>query len=417
MDVQRTDFTARKKRRRNLLIGAALLGLGLVMASLRFLKPSAPTVEKSEVWIDTVKQGTLNVRVRGVGTLTPEDQRWLTARTGGRVEKLVLLPGASLQPGTLLMELSNPELEQELRNAALQLTAAESEFANLEAELEGQLLELKSGLASVEANTKIADLEATVNKELFAEGLVAELTLKQSILRAEQLATQLEIEKQRIASRQNAIEKQLAARRVNVEQEQQRYELVQSQVQQLQVRASDHGILQRVPVVEGTQVSAGQNLAQVANPTRLKAVVRIPETQAKDVQIGLKAVIDTRNGVVEGEVMRIDPTVENGTVNVDLRILGDLPRGARPDLSIEGSIELTSLPNVIYVGRPSFARENGVATIFRLVAASNLAERVSVRFGRSSVTDIVVEEGLQPGDRVILSDTSAWDRFDRLKIN
>ncbi|MDX2110152.1 MAG: HlyD family efflux transporter periplasmic adaptor subunit [Verrucomicrobiota bacterium] len=416
MDVVRQDIAAKKRRKRILWTVTAVVIVVGGFLGLKLVKPAAPTVERSTVWIDTVKKGTLAVRVRGVGTLTPEDQRWITARTAGRVEKLVILPGAKLEPGTLILELSNPELDQQNRNAALQLTAAESEYANLEAELQGRVLELQSTIAGVEADYKSAKLEAEVNEALYKEGLVAELTLKQSRLQAERLEAQLAIEKRRLASQENAVIKQLAAREVNVQQERERFNLVKGQVEQLKVRAVDRGILQRLPVVEGEQVTAGQNLAQVANPTRLKAVVRVPETQAKDVQIGQQALIDTRNGTITGEVMRVDPTVENGTVNVDVRLTAELPRGARPDLTIEGSIDLESLADVLYVGRPAFAREHGSVSIFRLSGSSNLAERTSVTFGRSSVTEIEVKSGLSVGDRVILSDTTQWDRFERIQV-
>jgi len=394
-----------------------LLGGGLLYFASTRLGPAIPKVDRDSVWLDTVQQGPLDLSVRGIGTLQPIEVRWLTARTDGRVEKLIKLPGALVEPGTVLLEMSNPELQQQLTNAELQLRAAEADFANLEAELESRLLERRSSLARMQADYESASLEAEVNRELYDEGLVAELTMKKSALAAKQFSTQFELEKQRLDFQKNSIDKQLAAKRVAVEQERERFNLLQSQVRQLTVKAHMKGVLQRLPVEEGQQVSAGQNLAQVSDPTQLKAVVRIPETQARDVTHGQKTEIDTRNGVMEGEVMRVSPTVENGTVDVEIALTGELPKGARPDLTVEGTIHLAQLDDVTYVGRPAFGRENGKAGMFKIDPETGEAVRVPVSFGKCSVTAIEIRQGLRPGDQVILSDTSSWDEFDRIQLN
>lgn len=415
MDIIRTDIRQRKRKRQLLIAGVMLVILGGLVALLSS-EPALPKVDREAVWVDTVEEGALELRVRGIGSLQPVEVRWLTARTNGRVEQLVRLPGAAIEPGDVILHLSNPELQQELTQGRLQLRVAEADYANLQAELENRLLEQRSNLARVEASFESAQLEAEVNQELFAEGLVAALTARQSDLAARQFATQLELEKQRLASLRNAVDKQLAARRVSVEQEQERFNLLQSQVEQLTLRATMKGILQRLPVVEGEQVSAGQNLAQVSDPLKLKAVIRIPETQARDVVNGQKAEIDTRNGLVTGNVLRVSPTVENGTVDVEISLPGELPRGARPDLTVEGAIKLAELEDVVHVGRPAFAGENASVGMFKLETGGATAVRVPVLFGPSSVTRIVVREGLQAGDQVILSDTSKWDEFDRIQL-
>lgn len=417
MDIARPNLAHRKRRRLIFIVAGTVILLAALTWVTALVGPAAPRVARDSVWIDTVRRGPLQLKVRGVGTLVPEDQRWLTARTTGRVETLDLLPGAALEEGSLILTLSNPELDQGASAARLQLTAAEAQFANTQAELEGGLLALQSILSQTEAAGQAARLEAEVNEALFAEGLVAELTLKKSRLAAGQLQTQYEIEQRRLEFQTNAMEKQLAAGRLTVEESRQRYELVKSQVEQLRVRAPGAGVLQRLLVTEGEQVTAGQNLAQVANPSRLKAIIRIPETQAKDIQAGQPASIDTRNGLIAGLVRRVNPTVENGTVDVEIRLTGALPKGARPDLTVEGSIELENLPDVLFVGRPAFSRENSAMTLFRIVPGGHLAHRIPVAFGRSSVTEIEIRSGLEAGDRVVLSDTSQYEKYDQLRLN
>ena len=417
MDVERPDLKRKKRRRRvaqAIVTGVVVVAIAIGLSTL---KPAAPRVDRNSVWVGTVDRGTMLRQVRGVGSLVPEEIRWIAARTSGRIERILKLPGSWVEPDTVIMELSNPELLQEAQNSELQLKAAEALYISFKVQLEGDLLQLKSALAQLEAEFRQAALAAKINEELFAEGLVAELPFKQSQLRSQQLATQHELEMQRLAFRQESIEPQLAAQRSNVDQHQARSALLSSQVKGLTVRAGFSGVLQRLSVEEGMQINPGESLAQVANPKKLKAVIRVPEYQAKDVQIGQVAEIDTRTAVVKGKVVRVEPNVENGTVAVDVFLPGELPKGSRPDLTVEGRIELEVLTDVVFMGRPAFGRADSSASIFRFRPDSEEAERTQVNFGRTSVSTIEIVSGLSPGDRVILSDTSEWDDYDRIRVN
>lgn len=417
MDIVRSDLK-KKKQRRNIIMGiVGFLVLVVVGFFLFSMDPAAPSVDRSSVWIGEVKRGPLEVNVRGIGTLVPEDLRWITAQTNGSVEEIFILPGAAVEPETVILQLGNPELEQSFRNAELQLASAEAQLANQRVREEDSLLEMEYQLAQLEASFENAKLDVRVNEELFAEGLVAERDLLRSQLSKEQLERQTEIMRRRLDTRRQQVEQNLAPALASVDQEKERVALLRQQVADLSVRAGLTGILQRLPLEEGQQVTTGTQLAQVADPTRLKAVVRIPETQAKDVQIGQEATIDTRNGTVKGRVARVNPTVVAGTVDVDVSITGELPRGARADLTVEGIISLASLDDVLFVGRSSSARENGTMGIFRLGPDGNTAERTQVVFGKSSVSEIQVISGLSVGDRIILSDTSQYDDNDRLRLN
>lgn len=416
MDVQRSDVAARKRRKRILVGAITVLVVGAAFFFVSRLGPAAPRVERSTVWIDEVKRGPLIVKVRGIGTLVPENLRWLTAQTDGRVERIHILPGAPVDEDTVILELSNPELQQSLRNAELQLASSQAQLANQRGREEDTLLEMEYQLAQLRATFEKAKLEESVNEELFAEGLVAERDLKRSRLDAEQLEIQTEILSRRLDNRRVQVEQNLAPAIAAVHQDEERVSLYAQQVEELTVRAGTEGILQRLPLEEGQQVRSGEQLAQVADPTKLKATVRIPETQAKDILIGQPAEVDTRNGIIQGEVARINPTVSGGTVDVDIRLLSELPRGARPDLTVEGSIVLENLSDVVYVGRPAYGREHSTVGMFRLETDGTIANRTPVEFGRSSVSEIEVRRGLQPGDRVILSDTSQYDDNDRLRI-
>ena len=406
MDILRSDLK-KKKRRRQILTGGGIITALLIVGALLFTRgPAAPSMDRSSVWIGEVQRGPLEVNVRGIGTLVPEDMRWLTAQTNGSVEEIRILPGAVVQPDTIILELGNPELEQNLRNAELQLASAQAQLANQRVREEDSILELEYQLAQLESNLQSARLDVRVNEELFAEGLVAGRDLMRSQLSEQQLEKQTEIMENRLGSRRSQMEQNLSPALTAVSQEEERVARLRRQVDDLHVKAGLSGVLQRLPLEEGQQVTTGTQLAQVANPSRLKAVIRIPETQAKDIQIGQNALIDTRNGVVGGEVARVNPTVVGGTVDVDVRITGELPKGARADLTVEGSIQLASMDNVLFIGRPSFARENGTVGIFRLSPDGSMAERTSVTFGKSSVSEIQVIEGLREGDRVILSNTT-----------
>ncbi len=417
MDIVRSDLK-QKKRRRQITYG--LIGAIVLVTALFFLfrmGPAAPAVERSSVWIGEVKRGPLEVNVRGIGTLVPEDLRWITAQTNGSVEEIFILPGAAVQPDTVILQLGNPELQQNMRNAELQLASAEAQLANQRVREEDSLLEMEYQLAQLEASWENAKLDVRVNEELFSEGLVAERDLLRSRLSQEQLQRQTEILQRRLSTRRQQVEQNLAPALAIVAQEEERVALLTQQVGDLSVKAGIMGVLQRLPLEEGQQVSTGTQLAQVADPTRLKAVVRIPETQAKDIQIGQPSLIDTRNGTVEGVVARVNPTVVGGTVDVDVRITGPLPRGARADLTVEGIVNLASLSDVLFVGRSSAARENGTMGIFRLTPDGAMAVRTQVTFGKSSVSEIQVINGLAVGDRIILSDTSQYDDNDRLRLN
>jgi HlyD family secretion protein len=417
MDIQRSNSSARKRRRRLFVVLAVVALLVAVGASFFLIQPAAPSVKRDSVWIGEVQRGPLEVKVAGFGTFVPEDQRWITAQTSGTVERIILLPGAAVAPSSVIMELSNPELRQSLRNAELELASAQARLANERAREEDALLEMEFQLAQLVANFENAALDVRVNEELFAEGLVAERDLLRSRVGKEQWDRQRSILQRRLESRRGQIEQNLGPAIANVSQQEERVTLLTRQVDELKVRAGLNGVLQRLPLEEGEQVATGTQLAQVADPTRLKVVIRIAETQAKDLQIGQSASIDNRNGTARAEVMRIDPAVEGGQVNVDLRILGDLPSGARADQTVEGEIELENLPNVVFMRRPSVAREFSTVGLFVLDASGSMAERRQIAFGRGSASEIEVRSGLQPGERVILSDTSQWDDNERLRLN
>lgn len=419
MDIQRPASVARKKKIRQ--IGFATAGLvvvGLVSVFLARLQPAAPTVERATVWVDTVKRGDVPRQVRGLGTLVPVDEarRWIPASTQGRVERIVIRPGAIVKPDTIILELSDPQAQQLLLDAEQQLKAVEADMASLEAQLQAESLNQRSAAATVEADFEQARLEKEVNEDLAKDGLVSALVLKQSTVRAESLATRNKIEQQRVKVAESNIRAQLEAQRARIDQLRSLYNLRREQADQLTVRAGMHGVLEQVPVEVGQQVAPGANLARVADPTRLKAELRIAETQARDLTIGQVATVDTRNGFIPGKVIRIDPAAQNGTVTVDVALEGELPRGARPDLSVDGTVELELLDDVLYVGRPAFGQEQSTVGLFKLDPVSGEASRIQVQLGRSSVNTIEILGGLAEGDQVVLSDMSAWDQFERIRL-
>ena len=417
MDIKRPDQSKARRRRRIILgvVGAIVL-TGITVALAR-LKPAAPTVELRSVWIDTVKRGPMVRQVRGTGTLVPEEIRWIAARTQGHVDRIVLRPGAVVEPDSVLLVLSNPDVEQAAAAAESQLKAAEAELVNLEVQLRSGVLAAESAAASAQASFEQSKLRAEVNVQLFKDGLVSSLEMRLSEVTAQHAATANEIEKKRFAFSKDSIAPQLAVKAAQVDRLRAEARLRRDEVNALAVRAGMKGVLQVLPVEVGAQVQPGANLARVADPTRLKAQVHIAETQAKDILIGQVAQIDTRNGIVEGHVVRVDPSVQNGTVTVDVTLDGELPKGARPDLSVDGVVELERLENVIFVGRPAFGQERSVVKIFKLDPDGLYAMRSPVQLGRSSVSNIEIVEGLQPGDRVILSDMSQYDANDRVKLN
>jgi HlyD family secretion protein len=417
MDVERKFAGRRRRIRRTLYALGALSVLGTITMGLSRLERALPTVQQSAVWVDTVKRGQMIRQVRGPGTLVPEEILWIPAATQGRVERILVQPGAMVQPTSVLLELSNPELELEALDAKLQLGAAEADYTDLEVRLASQLLEQKARAASVRAEYTQAKLRADAEEELAREGLISELTRKINSSMLEELASRHAIEQDRLDIGSGSIQAQLAAQRARIEQLRALYQLRQRQLHSLQVRAGTTGIVQEMLVEVGQQLAPGTNLARVANPEKLKARLRIPQTQVQDVRIGQKATIDTWNDLIAGRVTRIDPAVREGTVTVDVALEEALPKGARPDLNVDGTIEIERLDDALYVGRPAYGQEDATLGLFKLTEAGQVAVRVPVRFGRSSVHTIEIQEGLEAGDEVILSDMSAWDAFDRVQLN
>lgn len=416
MDVARPSQAKAKARKRLLLIGGAVVALALITFVLSRLKPAVPTVERNMVWTGTVERGEMLRQVRGLGTLVPEDIRWLAARTSGRVDRIVLRPGATVTPDSLILVLSNPDVERAASEADSLLKGAEAELVNRKVDLQSGVLAAEASAAQAKAQYEISKLTAEVNKELSQKGLVTALDLRKSIVTSEQLGTAATIEQKRYIFARDSVSSQLAVKQAEVERLRALARIRHDELDALHIRAGMAGVLQLLPVEVGSQVAPGTNLARVANPNHLKAEIRIAETQARDIQIGQISSIDTRNGVVEGRVTRIDPSVQNGTVTVDITLNGKLPRGARPDLSVDGTIELERLPDVIHVGRPAFGQENSKVSLFKLEPGSDYADRIPVELGRSSVSAIEILQGLQPGDKIILSDMSQWDTADRIKL-
>jgi len=416
LDIQRPSQAGRKRLIRFAYAGGGLLAILVITLGLSRLKPAAPSVERGSVWIDTVRRGPMLRQVRGLGTLVPEEARWIPALSEGRVEKILVQPGTSVKRDTVVLELSNPELDLEALDTAWQLKAAEAEAVNLKVRLESQRLDQVAATATVEANQKQAQLQADADQALSGEGLVSDINLKISQSRASEMTTRLEIDKKRLEINSEAIAAQLAVQEARLEQLRALSALKRRQVDALRVRAGIDGVLSQLPVEVGQQIAIGAILAKVTVPGRLKAELRIAETQAKDIMLEQVASIDTRNGIVPGHVIRIDPAVQNGTVKVDVALEGTLPKGARPDLSVDGTIELERLADVLQVGRPAFGQEQSTVGLFRL-QGSGEASRVQVKLGRSSVNLVEIVEGLNEGDQVILSDTSAWDAFDRIRLN
>ena len=416
MDIARPDLARKKRLRHSLYSVSALIVVALVTVGVSRLEPAAPRVDRDTIYLDTVQRGPMVRQVRGTGTLVPERIRWIPATTDGTVERIIIRPGALVAPDTVILELSNPELEQSTLEARLNLEAAEARYSNRQVEVERDLLDQRATLATTEAQLETARLQAAADGQLFTQGLVASLQLQQSQSAEQEYETRYALERERLQMATDTVEAQLAVEQAEVDRLRTLYELRRRQMADLHVRAGMPGVLQQVPLDEGQRITTGTNLARVGDPTVLKAELRIAETQAKDVQIGQGAAIDTRNGVIPGQVTRIDPAVENGTVTVDVALDGALPRGARPDLTVDGTIELERMDDILFVGRPVFGQEESVVSLFKVEADGTHASRARVSLGRASVNTIEVLEGLQPGDRVVLSDMSTWDQFDRVRI-
>ena len=416
MDIARPELKQRK-RRRQYLIGAGVAVLVLVaIAGLSALGPAVPSIERSSVLVDTVKRGELLREVRGPGTLVPKEIRWIAAETAAHVERIVIKPGAIVKPDTVILELANPEVDDQLLAAKTAVIAAESDLAAKRTDLNSKLLDEQSALAQVKSEYETARMQAEAEKPVAEKGVIPAVQYKKSMVILEQYKDRMAIEEQRVVEFRRNISSQVAAEQARLDQLVATRELRQRQADALHVRAGIEGILQQVPVEEGQQVAAGANLARVARPGELMAELRIAETQAKDVALGQPVKVDTRNGVVDGKVLRVDPAVQNGTVQVDVELDGKLPPGARPDLSVDGTIQIERLPDVVYVGRPAFGQPDSEVRLFRLDASGDVASRVPVMLGKSSVNLIEIVKGLNPGDKVILSDTSAYDQNDRVRL-
>ena len=416
-DIARDPAILKRKRLRQAILAvAAVLVLVVLSAALARMEPAAPSVERATVLEDTVKRGSIIRQVRGVGTLVPEDTRWLPATTEGRVERILLRPGATVAADSVILVLSNPQLEQEALNARLALQSARAGLDNLRAQLQNDLLTQQSQAATIQSDFEQARMEAEANEALAKEQLVSELIRRQSHLKAETLKNRVEIETRRLTASRESIEARLRVQQATVDQAQAMTDLYASRLRALQVTPGFAGVLQQVPVDVGQRVAPGQNLARVADPGRLKAELKVAETEARDIEVGQSAEIDTRSGKIAGRVSRKDPGAANGTVTIDVSLTDELPRGAVPDLSVDGTVQLEHLENVLYVGRPSLGQDNSTAGLFKVTNPDGTAMRVQVKFGTSSVNEIVVVSGLKEGDRVVLSDMSAWDAYDRVRL-
>ena len=413
MDVPRPK---KSKRAKWVLIGvgaAVLLGATVALARL---EPAAPGVERATVWTDTVRRGDMLRQVRGPGTLIAEDIRWVPAVVPGRVERKLVLPGTTVTAGTVLAELSNPDVERQALEARRQLAAAESDLATLRSNLESARLTQEASVATVRNQLREAERQARAAEGLASKEMVSQSELERARDNAQELRVRLGVEERRLAFTTQSMRSQIAAQQSQLGILRTLTQFQQRQIEAMQVRAGSDGVLQELSVEPGQWVNSGTTLARVVQPGRLKAVLRIPETQAKDLVVGLPATVDTRNGIVKGRVVRIDPSVQNGSVAIDVTLEGPLPRGARPDLSVDGTVDIERLTNVMYVGRPAYGQAESTVSMFRLDAAGAEAQRTQVKLGRGSASTVEVVSGLKPGDIVILSDMSSYDGAERVRL-
>jgi HlyD family secretion protein len=416
MDIPRPTNPRAKKIRRIAYGSFSVLVLGGTSLGLAHLRPAEPAVERAGVSSDTVKRGEFVREVRGLGTLVPVDIRWIPAQSSARVERVLLQSGAVVKPDSVILELSDAQLQRDVLDAEYAYKAGEAELANLKAQLANSLMQEKSAAADVEILFQQAKIQADVDRQLFEEQVQSEVIAKKSAIAAQQLAIKEELSQQQLQVAGDAAKAQVAAQQAHLDQQRVLYELKKSQLDALQVRAGINGVLSAVSVDVGQQVSPGTNLVRVADPSRLKATLQIAETQAKDVQIGQTALVDTHNGVAKAQVTRVDAAVVNGTVAVDVSFEGPLPPGARPDLSVDGTIKIEDVRDVLYVGRPMNARDYGTVGLFKITDGGEEAIRTSVQLGRSSVNAVEILQGLSAGDQIILSDTSTWDSYDRIRL-
>jgi len=416
MDIAIPQNTRAKTIRRLSLACIALLAVTGISFGLSRLRPAAPSVDGGSLFSDTVKRGDLLRAVHGNGTLVPEDIQWIPALNTARVSKIILHPGAAVKADSIILELSNPELERDTLDAEYQLKAAEAQFQSVKAQMGSDILNQKAAAAAVRSEYEQAKIQHSVDEKMLAQRLGAEVTAQLSKVKEDQLAIRAQLEDARAQNAEETAAAKIAAEKSHVDQQRALYNLRRSQLDALHVRAGINGVLQLVPVEVGQSVAPGTNLARVADPKKLKAEIKIAETQANELSPGMKSTIDTRNGTVIGHVSRIDPSVQNGTVTVDVSFDGPLPNGARPDLSVDGTIEIEDLKNILYVGRPAFGQPQTTVGLFKLAEDGTEATRTSVKLGRFSVSSVEVLQGLKEGDRVILSDTSQWSNYERIRL-
>lgn len=416
MDIPRQTGKSRKRMRHIVYAVAGLAVVGAITLGVSRMKPAAPGLERSTVWVDTVKRGPMLRQVRGIGTLVPVDVRVIAASTEGRVERILVQPGTEVSAGTVLIELINPELQQSVTDVEYQMRAAEADLNNLRAKLDSDRMSQQAAAATVRAEYEQAKIQADTDEVLSKDGLIPALNLKLSKVRAAELANRYSIEQKRLDGTARSAQAQIASQQARISQLRAQLQLRRTQEGTLRVLAGTNGVLQQMQVEVGQQVMPGTNLARVVEPQNLKAELKIAETQAKDITLGQQAAVDTRNGIIPGHVLRIDPAAQQGTVTVDVALDGALPQGARPDLGVDGTIELERLDNVLYVGRPAFGQAQSTVGMFRLEEDGHAAARVQVKLGRSSVNTVEIVEGLNEGDQVILSDTAQWDNYNRIVL-
>lgn len=417
MDVLKPTSARRNRKVRTAVFTAiGLVAVAAITVALARLKPADPTMDSASIWTGRVERGPMLRQVRGTGSLVPIDVRVIPAASDGQVERIAVQPGSNVQADTVIIELSNPELQLAAQDADLKLRAAQADLDRLSVQLQSEILAQEAEAARVESEYKQAKLRADADDQLIAKGLISPLTQKLSRVTADELANRFRIAKERLQFASRSMESQLASQRSVIEQLSAARDLRRTQIAALQVRAGIAGVLQRVEVELGQRVASGAALARVAEPTQLKAELKVPETQAKDIALGQKVQVDTRNGVVTGTVSRIDPAAAQGTVTIDVAFTEPLPSGARPDLTVDGTIEIERLDDIVFVNRPVNAQTQSTVGLFKLVENGTAAVRVQVRLGRASVNTVEVVDGLAPGDEVVLSDSSAWDGFDRVRL-
>jgi len=419
MDISRPDLKAKKRKRQVITIAIGVVVLAAVTFLVMRLKPAAPSVDRSAVWTDTVKRGPMIRQVRGLGTLVPREDaiRQIPAQTEATVVRILTLPGSIVKPDTVLLELADPQATQLALDAELSLKSARADLSNVQVKVQSDLMAQKSAAATVNADYSQAQRQAKIDKTLYSLGVISGLAYNGSQGKADELSTRNKLEEQTVDINEKAIESQLAVQQAKVEQAQAIYELKRQQLDALKVRAGISGVLTSMPLAVGQHVTMGTMLAEVVQPNQLKAQLKIPETQARDIQMGQPSSVDTHNGLADGVVSRIDPAVVNGTVTVDVKLVGNIPDGARKDLSVDGVIDLERLKDVLYVGRPAFGNEESTITLFRLDPQGKGAVRVPVKVGRASVNAIQVQQGLHEGETVILSDMSRYDTTDRIRLD